>query len=424
MIRAFLTLLSVIVSLPVVAQQRHHECVQRAEYQEARIVLLHEPGDEIFCGVIHPDAALFEQYMDIAEICAEHRAYRDELEKAGAKTHTIRELLLDKCRDKNGNIRHGRALDELREFAKHSLTFDSAALDDQEAARQVEYLCYVISSASPEDLVKIIMLQPKVILSTTPTNTKFAAQYLIDPLTNLFYMRDQMITTAAGTIIGRMNSPQRKAECEVVEFCLRKIGKPALHRIAGDGAYLEGGDFYPFGNVAFIGCGMRTTQLGIDELMAHDLFGCDTVVVVKDRLFSQAQMHLDTYFNIIDRDLFTLSVDRMTIDATSPNVLYADIYVRQENKTYSKVKTDELFYRFLTQTLRADIIPITEEDTGRLANNFLTVGARKIMAVAGQSDELKKLLESKGVEVVWLKLDNLKKGYGAAHCMTQVLWRQ
>ena len=57
------------------------------------------------------------------------------------------------------------------------------------------------------------------------------------------------------------------------------------------------------------------------------------------------------------------------------------------------------------------------------ANNFLAVGKREIVMVAGQSLELQKALREHGVDVTWAYLDNLTRGYGAAHCMTQVVRR-
>lgn len=60
----------------------------------------------------------------------------------------------------------------------------------------------------------------------------------------------------------------------------------------------------------------------------------------------------------------------------------------------------------------------------RLAGNFLTVGSRRIIGVAGQSEALRTELKHRGVKVTWVGLDNLCKGYGAAHCMTQVLRRR
>ena len=58
------------------------------------------------------------------------------------------------------------------------------------------------------------------------------------------------------------------------------------------------------------------------------------------------------------------------------------------------------------------------------ANNFLTIGPRHIMAVGGQSEKLQQRLRDAGVNVEWIPLESLIDGYGAAHCMTQVLQRE
>jgi len=65
--------------------------------------------------------------------------------------------------------------------------------------------------------------------------------------------------------------------------------------IEGD-ARLEGGDYIPAGTVSFIGCGMRTNDLAIKNMLEKDSFGHDTVVVVRDHKLWQMQMHLDTHF--------------------------------------------------------------------------------------------------------------------------------
>ena len=43
------------------------------------------------------------------------------------------------------------------------------------------------------------------------------------------------------------------------------------------------------------------------------------------------------------------------------------------------------------------------------------------MAVGNQSRELQRALAKHGVKVEWIPLETLIKGYGAAHCMTQVI---
>lgn len=272
-------------------------------------ILMHEPTEELFLGVIHPDAALFADYFNVDRASWEHRNYRRELTEAGARVLTVREILLEGTIDEEGNAVEGPALDALRAFAGQFLVYNTDAMPAQSEAQR-NYKEEVLRRSHPKDLVRIILLQPEIQLSQTEGNTGFAATYKQRPMMNLFYMRDQMIATFRGLVIARMHSPQREVESRVAEFCLNKIGMPPIGRISGEGAYLEGGDFLPFGNSAFIGCGLRTTQKAIDQLMENDWLGADKLMVVHDNWLEQEQMHLDTYFNCIDRDLVTLSANR------------------------------------------------------------------------------------------------------------------
>lgn len=385
------------------------------------IILMHEPTDELFLGVIHPDAALFSDYFDIELAAKEHEAYRKALEKVGAKVLTVREILLEGTLTKEGRPIEGKELSELRAFASKFLTYNTSKIPE-EAKAQERYKRMIIDRANPKDLVKMIMLQPEIVLNYTESNTGFAATYVQRPIMNIFFMRDQMISTAKGIVIGRMNSAQRQLECEIAEFCLNKIGFPPIYHITGENAYLEGGDFLPFGDYAFIGNGLRTTQEAIDQLMENDLLGCNKVVVVKDVWDEQEQMHLDTYFNIIDRDLCTLSEDRYLAAKSDSQYLKIDIWERENaNEPYRKAFSDISFVDFIEDELKMKVIPIQRADELTYANNFLTVAPRKIMAVAGQSVELQDAFKTNFVDVTWVPLSNLTKGYGAAHCMTQIL---
>ena len=210
---------------------------------------MHEPTEELFLGVIHPDAALFADYFNVDQASREHRNYRKALTEAGARVLTVREVLLDGTLDGEGNAVEGLALDALRTFAGEFLVYNTDAIPAQRDAQRA-YKEEVLRKANPKDLLRIILLQPEVVLSHTEGNTGFAATYRQRPMMNLFYMRDQMIATFKGLVIARMHSPQREVESRVAEFCLNKIGMPPIGRISGEGAYLEGGDFLPFGSSA------------------------------------------------------------------------------------------------------------------------------------------------------------------------------
>ena len=159
----------------------------------------------------------------------------------------------------------------------------------------------------------------------------------------------------------------------------------------------------------------------ITQMMEADAFGHDTIAVVKDHKWWQMQMHLDTYFNIIDKDLCTLVESRYNAKEGDPEWVTVDIYTRKKGKKeYTLSQKDVPFVEFLTKQ-GFSIIPIKLEDELHYANNYLTIGPRHIMAVGNQSEELQQALAEHGVNVEWIPLETIIKGYGAAHCMTQVI---
>ena len=151
---------------------------------------------------------------------------------------------------------------------------------------------------STEDLIRTILLRPTVSLSPTDKNTGVEATYSQTPLSNLYFMRGQAIVTPAGIVMGRMNSQQRADEVELVRYCLSHLGIHPIYCVTGEDAYMEGDDYLAFGTVSVIGDGLRTNMAAIQQLMAANGLGHDTVVVVHDKMRIQKQMALDTYFNI------------------------------------------------------------------------------------------------------------------------------
>ena len=387
----------------------------QAEYHKAGSILMYTPGTELFDGVIHPDAGLYDRYFDIDKAADEHRNYISLLESQGCTVHTVANILCSMPHDR------------LVSFAEEFLLYDVSSLTLKERKSQDTYKRQVLFSMSNSDLVRIIMNRPTVMLKKSDINTGFEARYVHNPLMNMYFLRDQSITTPKGHILCRMNSSQRSPEVDIIEACYEQLGEPAIYRIKGNDSYLEGGDYIPFGTISLIGRGLRTNQNAIDELIENDCFVHDTVVVVKDRWKDQYQMHLDTYFNVIDRDLCTMCFNRYDAkDKKDINYLTIDMYVRAAGQRTYRLDpscSGKGFKEFL-QERGVKIIRISKEDADHYANNFLAVDARHIMSVAGQSKDLEIEYERNGVKVVWVPLENLIGGYGAAHCMTQVLSRE
>lgn len=382
-----------------------------AEWDRAGIILMHTPGDELFDGVIHPSAGLFEYYFDVENAAEEHRVYMRMLEANGIRVLTIIQILNE------------ISPDTLRTLVDSAMRYEISAVPDADSEATEAYKQEVLAQMSRGDLIRSLLLRPVVRLLPTDNNTGVTAEYIHKPLMNLYFTRDQSITTPRGHIICRMNSPQRAAEAAIIDLCYRHMGVEPILRIEGEGR-LEGGDYIPAGTMAFIGCGMRTNEEGIRQIMEADAFGHDTIVVVHDHKRWQMQMHLDTHFNIIDRNLCTMVSSRLNARPGEPDWNTCDIYVREPGtKPYSLMQKDVSFVEYIRAT-GFEIIPIDYDDEMHYANNYLTIAPRHIMAVAGQSETFQQRLAEAGVTVEWVPLENLIKGYGAAHCMTQVLKRE
>ncbi|MBQ0154301.1 MAG: hypothetical protein KBS70_05915 [Bacteroidales bacterium] len=383
----------------------------QAEWNKAVTILMHTPGIELFDGVAHPTAGLFEHYFNVDSAAAEHRHYIEMLRANHIHVYTVEDILQQ------------MDMDVLRSLAAQVLTYDVSALSPEDAEEVGEnYRQQTLREMSRNDLIRCLLLQPTIRLRKTELNTGYEAVYEHNSLMNLYFTRDQSINTPKGQVICKMNSTQRAPETRIIRACYEALGLTPIYQIEGDGR-MEGGDYIPAGTVSFIGQGMRTNAEAIDQMLAHDVFGHDTVVVAKQHCRWQLEMHLDTYFNIIDKDLCTMVARRQDAPVGDPYYISADIYVRAPGEKNYRLEAEDVSFVNLLRQRGFAIIPIEEADELHYANNYLTIAPRHIMAVGGQSEGLQNALKAHGVKVEWVPLEQLICGYGAAHCMTQVMQR-
>ena len=399
---------------------------QKAEWEHPKKILMHTPGDEVFMGVLHPEAALYEKPFNLQIADAEHLKYIERLRKHGAEIYRVVDVLLKGTIDKQGRPTLSPELDALRKFAGEFLEFDSSALEEPDKSRQKKYKKEILSKLTPYELIKIILQRPTIHLKQTDKNTGLSATYEVSPVMNLYFLRDQMITTAKGIVIARMNSVQRFPETKIIKFVLKKMGITPIYEVKGTGR-LEGGDYFSAGEVAFIGQGLRTNAEGIKQILDNQVFGTPLVAVVKDNWKNQEEMHLDTYFNIIGPKLAVMVDLRMNNLVKEPELneisSKVDVY-RLEKEGYRLIIKNRDFQQYLEKDLGYTIIPVSRKDQNLYGINFLTVAPCKILAIDGVSKAYKDALKKNGVDAVWMDFGELTKGYGAAHCTTQVLLRE
>ena len=120
----------------------------RAEWSKAGEILMHTPGEELFNGVIHPSAGLFEDYFDVNQAAAEHRGYIEMLRKNGIRVHTVIDILEEV------------GIDSLRALAAKVLTYDISSIAGEDAQATEKYRQEVLGKMSRADLIRCILLQP------------------------------------------------------------------------------------------------------------------------------------------------------------------------------------------------------------------------------------------------------------------------
>lgn len=410
--------------------------MQESEWAMPVEILMHTPGAEVFHGLLHANAALYEDTFDSEEAKKEHLNYIRLLQARGIRVIQVVDVLLQGTIDNHGSKIEGPDLVALRTLALNILKYDcSEDWTIQGISEQMRYRINTINRLHPKDLVKIILERPTVNLrKSRENNTEFVAEsYVNAPLMNMHFLRDQQITTAKGVVLGKMNSTQREHEVDITEFVFRKMGVPPIYRVQGEGR-LEGGDFMPAGDFALIGQGLRTNAEGVRQLLEHDVFGVNEVAVVKDPFKHQDQMHLDTYFNIIGPHKAVIDTIRRTQGVVERGTIRrpirptVDIYIRNGRRNigtgpYICAYRDVDFFEYIEKGKHFELIDITDEEQLHYGCNFLCVGPNLIIGVNGVSPRYAELLAENGVNATFIDFGNITKSYGGPHCTTQVFRR-
>ncbi|MBI3299459.1 MAG: hypothetical protein HYZ75_14930 [Elusimicrobia bacterium] len=428
----------------------------------AKVVVMHEPGQETSFSNAHPASALFTGPVDWQRAAGQHAAYRKALEAAGLQVRLVKDILLEGTIDAEGEPVKGPALDALREFAGRSLRYDTSKLaaEHRRAKRAVEklpegpykkdalaklaaleaeitpgaqeaYRQEALAKLSPQTLVETILNRPTIELhlqTKTRNETYYAGLFQrvrLEPISNLYFSRDQQITTQKGIVISNLSFVQRRPEAKVMRFVFEKLGLPIVTELTK--GTMDGGDYVPAGDLVFLGQGLRTSAGAVKQLLEEDAFGATEVAVVKDAVDqSMDRMHLDTVFNLVGekkavalQDLFTDPARRRTVD------LYRRAPTRGLKNAvghYVKVAENKEFGEFLKDR-GFEVAAVTHEEQLQYATNFLNVGDGHIITPFGGGRYLK-MLRDMGLTVRYVPMNSLTDGYGAAHCMTQVVLRE
>lgn len=385
---------------------------QAAEWLPARVVLMCEPNIETLFAILQTDSANFLAPFSLARAREEHRRYRATLEASGVTVIDVREAL---ATAPPASLQH---------WARQAiqLGFDEALSSAEMDELQVN-LKTSIEALDPKSLADVILLRPALQVrhndDPVDRSVKYRTRYEVTPANNAYFTRDPLITTRAGCTITRLRVLVRGVENDIAECVLQALGVTPLHRVQAPGT-LEGGDFIPCGDFVLQGQGLLTNAEGVRQCLEHRVYGRVEVAVVRDPRMNMDEMHLDTYFAMLDKDL-AACVDTRLSGEEEPEV---DVHLPEgDDVNYTHRLARTLPFSAYLREKGIRVIPFSKGEQDNFAANGLLVAPRKLIGVTRAGASFERRLRDAGVDTTFIPFDALTGGYGGPHCSSQVLVR-
>lgn len=397
-----------------------------SEIGKLKAVLLHKPGKEL--ERLTPEylrQLLFDDIPWLKQMRIEHDEFAEVLRKRGAQVLYVEDLLAEIFENKQ--VKKNFIHDMLKQCKidnpeLHQIIFDN------------------LNDRTPEELVEAAIggLQKKEIEVSDreySLTDYIEAQYplYINPLPNLYFMRDPAAVMGNGISINSMYTDARRREPMLIKYIydnhplFNKDESPLWydHTIPHS---LEGGDMLVLSKeVVAIGCSERTSAQGI-EMLARNLFSgmkeLKEVVVVRIPPL-RAFMHLDTVFTMVDYDKFTIYPgiqDRVEVYRL----------VRGKSGRINVIPEADLVDT-LKRSLGIPSIKLIESGGGDAitaareqwndSTNTLAI-APGVVVTYSRNEASNEVLRKNGIEVVEIDGSELVRGRGGPRCMSMPLARE
>jgi len=248
------------------------------------------------------------------------------------------------------------------------------------------------------------------LIDTLTASQKDTFKAIFESNPNFVYTRDAMITIpwlSGYYILGRMNTSVRKNEPTVWREAAHNLGLSELIAIP-DGIYLEGGDIIPFSyqgrRVLLVGYGRRTSVETLYYLRDHLAANNQVDEIIGFDLASW-RINLDGGFVPISSELAISHIDSIV----------GGLYM---TKRTEKAINPINYFRSIGYT----IIETTKEDSMlRQTCNCFCDGSGTIY-VYDFCPNFYEAVKNYGLNVIFVKGEELVKGTGGTRCMTRPIY--
>jgi N-dimethylarginine dimethylaminohydrolase len=210
---------------------------------------------------------------------------------------------------------------------------------------------------------------------------------------NSVFMRDNVLGTPEGAILCRQSTAFRRGEEKAVAAALARIGCPIVRTISGAGVFEGACAMWIDGETILLGTGVRANAEGVrqvEEVLRP--MGVSNFIRYQ---IPWGHAHLDGLMTPVDRKKMLI------FPWQSPY----DVVKSLEDRGFEIIEAPS----------------VDEVKTGSAIN--MVALEPGVMLMSKGNPETTRVLEKHGVEVIHIDVSELRKGFGALHCMTAFLAR-